>query len=530
MLTKTSIEIDLVECEPLGSLPDVSDDPEHKNDGNSQASHEKVSGITIAFLACRADGGEELAAKNGETKSETEPRTPNTSSGPERDLLEATALTLPCPAETNMGLESSKSRDSKEPVEHQVARRCKDDVGKGTPGKIEDNRDERASRSIDISKDLGSVVLLSESSESSGATIDGGDTNRDDGDTNDEVHEIVIALQTSIGDGEHKGRDTIFHTDKGKTNDVEAAVCQKRVITIWECWYLQGDTPKDLLDSTGKSLGRVARLSSGQTDQLSSSEGESSSNKDTTEATAAILEGTGIIPELGTLVSAKIAIRRTATTDKHDGDNHEDDDGSKLEAGAPKLFLGISQCAKHINYDDEKPEHSDPDRFVDIGVPVFRKLRFNGTYVVPTHGETPGRIDEASRVGIEATRDRVHDSEFTKSVDDVEDHDTSDGETDKDGTWTTLGEGTTGTDEETSTDRASNSDHVEMALLHGAIEFDDAGTVVTFVLAKIIANTLNIASESILCVRVGSRRWRDTTGLLSLLVPRRHIEAEGDSE
>lgn len=105
MLTKTSIEIDLVECEPLGSLPDVSDDPEHKNDGNSQASHEKVSGITIAFLACRADGGEELAAKNGETKSETEPRTPNTSSGPERDLLEATALTLPCPAETNMGLE-----------------------------------------------------------------------------------------------------------------------------------------------------------------------------------------------------------------------------------------------------------------------------------------------------------------------------------------------------------------------------------------------------------------------------------------
>lgn len=37
--------------------------------------------------------------------------------------------------------------------------------------------------------------------------------------------------------------------------------------------------------------------------------------------------------------------------------------------------------------------------------------------VVPAHGKTPGRIDEASRVGIETTRDRVHDSEFTKSVD-----------------------------------------------------------------------------------------------------------------
>lgn len=64
-------------------------------------------------------------------------------------------------------------------------------------------------------------------------------------------------------------------------------------------------------------------------------------------------------------------------------------------------------------------------------------------------------------------------------MDDVEDHDTSDGETDKDGTWTTLGESTARADEETSTDRTSNGDHMEMALLHGAIEFDDASTVVT---------------------------------------------------
>ena len=40
-----------------------------------------------------------------------------------------------------------------------------------------------------------------------------------------------------------------------------------------------------------------------------------------------------------------------------------------------------------------------------------------GTYVVPTHGKTPGRIDEAGRVGIETTGDGVHNSEFTESVD-----------------------------------------------------------------------------------------------------------------
>jgi hypothetical protein len=104
MLTKTGIKIDLVECEPLGSLPDVTNDPEHNNNGDSEASHEKVSGIAIAFLACGADGGKKLATKNGEAKGKTEPRAPDTSSSPERDLLKTTTLTLPCPAETDMGL------------------------------------------------------------------------------------------------------------------------------------------------------------------------------------------------------------------------------------------------------------------------------------------------------------------------------------------------------------------------------------------------------------------------------------------
>jgi hypothetical protein len=59
--------------------------------------------------------------------------------------------------------------------------------------------------------------------------------------------------------------------------------------------------------------------------------------------------------------------------------------------------------------------------------------RFN-TYledVVPTHGKTPGRIDEADRVRVETTRNRVKNSKFTESVDDVEHHDTNDQEINK---------------------------------------------------------------------------------------------------
>lgn len=94
------------------------------------------------------------------------------------------------------------------------------------------------------------------------------------------------------------------------------------------------------------------------------------------------------------------------------------------------------------------------------------------TYVVPTHGKTPGRINKPDRVGIETTRDREHDGKFTKSIDDVEDHDTGDQETDEDGSWATTGEGLSGTDEETSTNRTTNCNHVQMTSLHGLIEID----------------------------------------------------------
>lgn len=65
-------------------------------------------------------------------------------------------------------------------------------------------------------------------------------------------------------------------------------------------------------------------------------------------------------------------------------------------------------------------------------------------------------------------------------MDDVEDHDSSNQEADEDGTGTTLGEGTTGTDEETSTDGATDGNHVQVTLLHGTIELDIAGTIVTY--------------------------------------------------
>jgi hypothetical protein len=42
--------------------------------------------------------------------------------------------------------------------------------------------------------------------------------------------------------------------------------------------------------------------------------------------------------------------------------------------------------------------------------------------VVPSHGKTPGRIDEADRIGVETTGDGEQDGQFTEGVDDVDHH------------------------------------------------------------------------------------------------------------
>ena len=104
VLTETSVKIDHVNGEPLGSLPDVTNNPEDKNDGNGKAGHEEVVSITVSVLERRADGDVELAAENDEAESKADPRSNDTTSCAEGDLVQATALSLPGGAEADVTL------------------------------------------------------------------------------------------------------------------------------------------------------------------------------------------------------------------------------------------------------------------------------------------------------------------------------------------------------------------------------------------------------------------------------------------
>lgn len=247
-------------------------------------------------------------------------------------------MVLPGFAETNVGKadgapseESSQTGDGKKPVEDNGAGSVQADVGDEAEQDEDNDGGQGAARLVDVGEELGSIALLSQSGQGSGSTIHTRDTDGQDGGENDEVHEVVETLQASVLADKHKGRGLGVRVSGGREQSGIIAVNQQSDEEETKD-VKDGNTPEDLLDSTGHVLGWVGRLSSGKTDQLSTGEGEGSSDEDRAETLEAILERAGVIPVSGTPVLVVSAILGTTAQDKDKSDDHEDDSGGQLEA------------------------------------------------------------------------------------------------------------------------------------------------------------------------------------------------------
>lgn len=375
--------------------------------------------------------GAYLSDEDEDVEGETEPRAGNTTDGSEGDLVNGVAVVLPGAAETNVGKadgapgeEGSQGGKVEEPVEDDNTLGINVDVGEATANADDQGGPERTSRAVNVGEDDGGVSLLGHGSQSTGSTVHTGDTDGDNGNENDDVHEVIETVETGVATDEHERRGLgvgvgslgqkswVVGVDE-KTNEEETQDVE------------EGDTPEDLLDGTGQRLDGVAGLGSSQTDQLSTGEREGSSNEDGAETLEAVLERTGVVPVTGTPVRVVTTAGRTTTADKDEGNDHEDDDGRHLEDGREELLLSVSKSTKHVDDDDDDEEDGDPDSNVNIVGPVVEsdgadnklKRQNDGPLedVVPAHGETPRGVDETGRVSVETTGDRVHDGEFTKS-------------------------------------------------------------------------------------------------------------------
>lgn len=247
-------------------------------------------------------------------------------------------MVLPGFAESNVGKadgapseESGQAGDGKKPVEDDGTGGIQADIGDEAEQNEEDDGGQGAARLVDVGEELRSIALLSQSGQGSGSSIHTRDTDGQDGGENDEVHEMVETLQASVLADKHKGRG--LGVGIGGRREQSGIIAANQQADEEETKDVKGgNTPEDLLDSTGHVLGGVSRLGSGKTDQLSTGEGEGSGDKDGTETLEAILERARVIPVASTPVLVVSAILGTTTEDKDKSDNHEDDSGGQLEA------------------------------------------------------------------------------------------------------------------------------------------------------------------------------------------------------
>lgn len=331
-----------------------------------------------------------------------------------------------CETDGAPGEESGKTRKGEQPVEDGDTRSVEIDEGEEAANENGNSRCKRSSRLVDVGEDLGGISLLRKSSEGTRTTIDTGGTDGKDRHQNDDVHEVIEAVEASIATNKHEGGSLSI--------GVSSLGEQSRVVGVDEDTNEEetenvedSDTPEDLLDGTRQRLDGVTGLGSGKTNKFSTGERESGSDEHGAETSEAILESTGIIPVPGTPVLIITTTLGTATEDEDEGDDHEDDGGSELQNRGPELLLGVSDTTEDGDNSDDEEEDNNPDSDTDINIPVVDSDTGDNQLegkdnspledIVPTHGETPRRIDEASRVGVETTRDRVHDSEFTESED-----------------------------------------------------------------------------------------------------------------
>jgi hypothetical protein len=146
-----------------------------------------------------------LSNEDNNNDANANPGANNTTSSLEWDLIQGVSVVSPSLAEANVGQadgapgeESSKTRQSDEPVEDGLTGRGQVHVGKRTPHKNESNGVQRASSTVDVGEALGSVTLVCEGSKGTGTTVYTRDTDGDDGDENYNVHETVESNQSSV--------------------------------------------------------------------------------------------------------------------------------------------------------------------------------------------------------------------------------------------------------------------------------------------------------------------------------------------
>lgn len=253
-----------------------------------------------------------LSNEDEHDEAETEPRAPDAEDGLEGQLVEGVAVVSPSVAEANVreadaapGEESSETGQRLEPVEGDGTAGGQGHVGQWGPGDDCEGRPQRAAGAVDVCEKLGRVALLGERGERAGATVHTRETDGDDREHDDDVGEVGKTDDAGALGDDDEGRGG--HVDVTATKEALVVVGDEKTDEGQGEDVKEGDTPEHLLDGGRERPGGVLGLGGGETDKLSTGEGEGGSDEDTAESNEGG-ERAGVLPCLSTLVRGEPAI------------------------------------------------------------------------------------------------------------------------------------------------------------------------------------------------------------------------------
>lgn len=192
--------------------------------------------------------------------------------------------------------------------------------------------------------------------DGTGGTVSARVCDRDDGDGDDGVEDGGEDLDTSELERTHEWRVTSVST--GSAGQVWVVRWNNQSEEEERDNIEQANTPEHLLGSLGDSLSWVVRFGSGKTNQLSSSESESSSDEDGAETLEAVAERARVVP----VVSSNIAslVGRYATTVDDNSQDDETDDSNNLDRTENEFDFTVTLGSEHVDNDNHSQEDSDP--------------------------------------------------------------------------------------------------------------------------------------------------------------------------
>ncbi|CAG9989383.1 unnamed protein product [Clonostachys byssicola] len=305
-----------------------------QNDGDGRG---QIWGVT--YVESVVEGGHE--GNDGE--EDTDVASNNTVGALEGNELGRDALDLEGSAHANMGQadgspdqQVGETSESQEPAEDITALAGLANEGQETECELDENAPEGTTLGVDVGEEPGGHTALGHGLHGAGRSEGAGVGDTEDGDGDDGVEDGGEDLDASVLDGKDEGGGLGVGTAGAQQTGVVRGEDEAEDEEVDD--VEQGNSEEDLLASLGDGLAGSGRLSSGETNHLSTTEGEGGNDEDGAESSEAVAESARLDPVL----AADVALVAGAAAVDDDTEDHEANAGEDLDEGEDELYFTVA--------------------------------------------------------------------------------------------------------------------------------------------------------------------------------------------